>query len=322
MDDTNWIARSKENMQLILDDAREFYRANDSQINSSKSVLIVINSQDKSIKQEVQAGLNKEVVHRLGKKDFTRFLGVWIGSTNSKNDIVSRIIRETQNITSVLKCKKATEKQTLYILNRVLIPRIEYRIQHCHIPAKTCNKLTTDLCKIIKNKLGICSTLPNSAIHHKGIIKLKSIWEIQSESHITNLINRLNDTGPTGQATIIRLKQAQIENWEPINILTEEIPDTFNCKENFTASTLKMANHLGIKFDNRRINNIFQWQGGNFTIKKGLNNDILYKRSISSMRMRKMMFIDQLIDDELEILLSWKLVKIMYTKSRKGPEPL
>ena len=239
MDDTNWIARSKENMQLILDDAREFYRANDSQINSSKSVLIVINSQDKSIKQEVQAGLNKEVVHRLEKKDFTRFLGVWIGSTNSKNNIVSRIIRETQNITSVLKCKKATEKQTLYILNRVLIPKIEYRIQHCHIPAKTCNKLTIDLRKIIKNKLGICSTLPNSAIHHKGIIKLKSIWEIQSESHITNLINRLNDTGPTGQATIIRLKQAQIENWEPINILTEEIPDTFNCKKNFTVSTFK-----------------------------------------------------------------------------------
>jgi hypothetical protein len=67
MDDTNWIARSKENMQLILDDAREFYRANDSQINSFKSVLIVINSQDKSIRQEVQAGLNKKVINfRIG----------------------------------------------------------------------------------------------------------------------------------------------------------------------------------------------------------------------------------------------------------------
>ena len=47
MDDTTWIARSKKNMQQILDDAREFYMANDSQINSLKSVLIVINGKEK-----------------------------------------------------------------------------------------------------------------------------------------------------------------------------------------------------------------------------------------------------------------------------------
>ena len=89
----------------------------------------------------------------------------------------------------------------------MLIPRIEYRIQHCHIPANTYNKLTIELRRILRNKLGICNTLPNSTIHHKSILNLKSIWEIQTESHIANLINRLNDKGPTEQATLIRLKQ-------------------------------------------------------------------------------------------------------------------
>ena len=40
MDDTTWIARSKENMQKILEEAKIFYKANDSQFNGSKSVLI------------------------------------------------------------------------------------------------------------------------------------------------------------------------------------------------------------------------------------------------------------------------------------------
>src|SRR4051812_35797423 len=80
MDNTTWITRSKENMQQILDDAREFYKANDFQINSFKLVLIVINNKNRTAIQEVQAGLNKKTVCRLEKKDFTRFLGVWIGS--------------------------------------------------------------------------------------------------------------------------------------------------------------------------------------------------------------------------------------------------
>jgi hypothetical protein len=70
MDDTTWIANSKENLQKTLDEAREFYRANDSQINNSKSVLIVINGK-KGEPKMVQAGLNKEPVSMLDDKETT-----------------------------------------------------------------------------------------------------------------------------------------------------------------------------------------------------------------------------------------------------------
>ena len=43
MDNTNWIAKLKNVLQNILDDTNEFYKANDSQINSKKSILITIN---------------------------------------------------------------------------------------------------------------------------------------------------------------------------------------------------------------------------------------------------------------------------------------
>ena len=66
MDDTIWIAHSKQNLQKIFDNAREFYKANDFQINSTKSVLLNINSSQK-LKEDnyVTVGLNKETVHRI-----------------------------------------------------------------------------------------------------------------------------------------------------------------------------------------------------------------------------------------------------------------
>jgi ribonuclease HI/endonuclease/exonuclease/phosphatase family metal-dependent hydrolase len=321
MDDTTWIARSKKNMQLILDDAREFYKANDSQINSLKSVLIVINGKGNQERLEIKAGLNKEVVKKIDNREFARFLGVWIGSTNTRKDAIFRIKEEIRKIANALKHKKTTERQTTYIINRVLIPRIEYRIQHCHIPENICDKLSVELRRAVRNKLGISNTTPNSTIHHKGIVGLKSIWEIQSESHITNLINRLNDTSPAGTATVIRLKQAQIINWEPVNILKEKIPDSFEYKDNLAASALKMAKDLNINFDNPDLEEVFQWKGGNFTIKGGIDDIALYRKSIPSMRRRNIMFIDQLIDAEQGIMLSWKLTRLTNSNTRKGPEP-
>ena len=44
MDGTIWIALSKTNLQKILDEATIFYKANDFQINSKKSVLLTINA--------------------------------------------------------------------------------------------------------------------------------------------------------------------------------------------------------------------------------------------------------------------------------------
>ena len=75
MDNTTWIANSRENLQRILNEAREFYIANDSQINSNKSVLLVINKKKDEL-TTVQAGLNRETVTMLNNGEFVRFLGI------------------------------------------------------------------------------------------------------------------------------------------------------------------------------------------------------------------------------------------------------
>jgi hypothetical protein len=194
----------------------------------------------------------------MNSKESTRFLEIWLGNKDPKKDMILRIQQEINKIISVLKNKKTTDKQVLYIFNRVLIPRIEFRTQICHITQQECDKLTRLYRRILKNKAGICSTIPNSTIHHKGIYNLKSIWDVQLESQITELIHRLNDPGPARKATIIRLKQAQIKNWEPKNILSEKISSSFDCKGNFSAAIAKLANKLGFKFNNTSLKPLFQ----------------------------------------------------------------
>ena len=148
MDDTTWIARSKRDMDLILEEARVFYKANDSQINGEKSVLITINNSS-SNPAEVTVGPKREIVTELDHSLHTKFLGVWIGRGRQSRDSAKRAANEIAAIYKVLYSKWMTEKQVEYITNRVLIPRIEYRIQHSKLLWNTCNNLTKKIRKLV-----------------------------------------------------------------------------------------------------------------------------------------------------------------------------
>src|SRR5256885_13649987 len=74
IDDTTWVASSKSNMQKILDEAAIFYKANDSQINGKKSVLIVINGPKNENENEVFIGSNRELLKKIEENDFTDIL--------------------------------------------------------------------------------------------------------------------------------------------------------------------------------------------------------------------------------------------------------
>ena len=174
MDDTTWIAKSKKDMDNILEKARIFYKANDSKVNGEKSVLITINNPDPNPAQ-VKVGSNRETVVEIDRNIHTRFLGIWIGNKDQARDSAKRTLEEITSIYETVSNKQITEKQAEYIINRVLMPRIEYRIQHSTLSWVTCNNLTKKIRKLVRNKAAIVNTLPNSAVHHKGIYNIQKI---------------------------------------------------------------------------------------------------------------------------------------------------
>ena len=83
-DDTTWIAKSKEELQRIINISNEFYELNDIEINSKKSELIVMNPDKKKVEKEDQlaviVGKNQNKVYAKKESDLARYLKVWISS--------------------------------------------------------------------------------------------------------------------------------------------------------------------------------------------------------------------------------------------------
>src|SRR5581483_8524839 len=154
MDDTIWIARSQKDMNHILERAKGFYAANDSQINGDKSILITINSPSKE-PNRVYIGVNQEEVRELDRKSHTRFLGIWLGSKNQTKDTINRIQQEIQAILPNLGKKIITDRHAEYIIN-------EYRMQHSSISMHSSNLLSIHLRKMLKQAAKIARTMPNT----------------------------------------------------------------------------------------------------------------------------------------------------------------
>ena len=93
---------------------------------------------------------------------------------------------------------------------------------------------------------------------HKGIYNFKSIWKVQMEALISNFTNRLNDIGPTGKFTKIRLKDAQILNWKSSNIIKTQTSNDFSTRGNFQVQALALTHDIGITYQEKDLLDTFK----------------------------------------------------------------
>ena len=70
MDDTTWIASSKNDLQAILNDATQFYHANDLQVNGSKSQIIAVNFKEEKETNPIYIGQDRNEVYATSKHEF------------------------------------------------------------------------------------------------------------------------------------------------------------------------------------------------------------------------------------------------------------
>src|SRR6266496_4716540 len=127
-DDTSWLAHSKASLTRIIVISNEFFILNDIKINGDKSELIVINGDAADSPSEgiIMGSDNATVLPSPNHKP-VRYLGVWFTPSLSKPQQESIAKKEIKAITSVIRTKKLTVDQMVYINNKVLIPRLEYR---------------------------------------------------------------------------------------------------------------------------------------------------------------------------------------------------
>src|SRR2546429_3528636 len=131
VDDTAWVAESHKDLQQTIDISNEFFELNDIAINGNKSELMVVNVasiKDQPASINMGTGQNATTVIAAEPTTAIRYLGVWFSSKRDRKNKEFIASNEIRNLVTVIKNKKITIDQALYINNRVLIPRLEYRL--------------------------------------------------------------------------------------------------------------------------------------------------------------------------------------------------
>lgn len=162
------------------------------------------------------AGTKKEEVYPVKTREAVRYLGVFFSEKDQQQTTHKAVKDEINKVLETLKRKRITDVQTSYILSKVMIPRIEYRLANGWLAEHQCIKLLAKYLPFMKRNLDMATSAPNVAITFPDLYMIKSVRQIH-HALLTNALNRDNDLRTT---TLIRLKTLQIKNWIPHNILS------------------------------------------------------------------------------------------------------
>ena len=121
MDDSLWVAPLKSSLQKIIQTANSFYKFAGIKVNPSKSILTTNSPlEDRSIIFE------EEIINTIDKSKPFKYLGAWFSLTSNPIHTQKIILSEAHSCITKLQKSRITEKQAIYIINNVIIPRISY----------------------------------------------------------------------------------------------------------------------------------------------------------------------------------------------------
>jgi exonuclease III/ribonuclease HI len=214
-DDTAWIADSKDKLQHTIDISNQFFRLNDIDINGKKSELLVIHPHRQSLPAsyfQVTMGSIPHQVHAALPRETIRYLGVWFASCRTIKQQEVLIKHEIQQITDAINTKRLTIDQVVYINNRVLIPRLEYRLSATLLDVMKCIHLYSPMTKAAKQAMKLPATSHTNIISHPGTTGLITLGQAQRQHHFTEFVIRLNEDTLATSTTRLRLRHFQMIN--------------------------------------------------------------------------------------------------------------
>ena len=147
MDDSLWVASNKKELSDILQTATSFYHLNNIKVNPSKSSLITNAPSDNT---SITFGYTN--IQALPANSPLKYLGAWFTTNKNHRSIQKIIIAEINASLRRLHYAKITEKQAIYIINHVIIPRFKYRLYSSYLSHNQLNSLRQTMTTLVKHK--------------------------------------------------------------------------------------------------------------------------------------------------------------------------
>src|SRR5579859_7820399 len=106
------------------------------------------------------------------------YLGVWIEIDRFHKIEKKTIKTEIEALCRKLYRKKITADHVIYIINRVIIPRILYRTQHISLEEDWCNNIMKSLYSRVKHAATLRRTTENNILFHEGLFNIDNLYNI------------------------------------------------------------------------------------------------------------------------------------------------
>jgi len=314
VDDTTWVSDSRTHMQEILDVATSFYILNGVEINAKKTQVIARNYKH-DIDDFLEFGTPVEKIRPVPKNEAVRILGVWVTAEGLPKSTQMLVEQEVETICNILRPKAITDKQTTYIINNVLIPRVLYRISAQILPPTFLQKITGTYMKLCKHKARMPSTTPNSLMHHNRLYAVKNLADAQAEEQISTLALRLNDKDLVGQICRARILMLQCRNKMDVTP-TQDPGRVKRYRHNFASAVCRVMAERNFAFDVSLAPD-FGLEQNALSTREWFNGDL--KNTWLELASRMVLYTEQMLSENTESLMSWRDFQSEYGGPKSSP---
>ena len=173
MDDINLLSPDKTTLQSLLNTTTQFLFFNNITVNPQKTKLITINTKN----QNKNITLNSTIITPNNKNDPIRILSIFLSESSIIKPGRDQIKKDIITISTSLKQKYTTGPMSTYIYNKVLLSRIEYKLQTTFLTPHQTTKFQQLIDTTIKHKFSIERSLPKKCLYNSTFFNINTIQD-------------------------------------------------------------------------------------------------------------------------------------------------
>jgi hypothetical protein len=297
--------------------ANSFYNFTDIKINYDKYEILT--NEKPFINKEITLQISEHIITTIktaSKKQGKRILGVYINAFNNITPTIQKMKQIIYEFRNAIKFKKITHDHVIYLINRVLIPRLEYIGQTHFLDERMADNLFRPIKKLFKNTLQLPNSIHDNIIFNNLFPSINSLFLNQISSHFSFVHNIFNSP-QFYTIAIQKILSSQYDFWLP------EFPSSCDLIKSITPHNQTYLTKLLIFFNKFNINfhPIVKTQitGGNTPIMSYINNPS--KHTIRSLKNKRIIFMDQITTLDGIYLLTYNEVKAINATQYKGSTP-
>ncbi|CAB4436858.1 unnamed protein product [Rhizophagus irregularis] len=314
LDDTTWLAETLSDLMDNLKIAHGFYELANIHLNKDKTIILANKHARKLLRRDLPnpvTHINIEFgstisVPLLAKHKATRILGVHFNADDCHSQSVKKIYNTINYVTMLIRKKKLTHDHVIYVINKVIIPRIEYLSQHFMLSINQCNKINISLRSTIKHSLNLPKSTFNSVLHSNIYPHIVNFFDHQLKVQSSLLVAQANNPHTSNTLKFLFLL-CQQKFFLPNSLIN--FFDLFD-------KPLKCFSRLEslltfFKFYNLSLSTKFKFstKGGTYPLSHFIIDKKFLFAHINSIRNKGIMFLDHIITKDNAFLENYEDIK-------------